>query len=65
MLLTEKDIVKILEDTITVGEQSRLDAITNFIGKHQGCTAEDIVREDKTSGRVKTFKILKELKKGM
>jgi hypothetical protein len=65
MWLTEKDIAKILEDTITVGEQSRLDAIISFIGKHQGCTAEDIVREDKTSGsgRVKTFKILKDLKK--
>ena len=36
--------------------------ITN-IGSHQGCTAEDIIKGNKDSGRVKTFRILKDLKK--
>ena len=63
MWFTEKDIAKILVNTITIGEQFRRDAIINFIGKHQGCTAEDIVEGDKTSGRVKIFGILKDLKK--
>src|SRR5215208_671152 len=63
MWLTDKDIAKLLENTITVSEHSRREAIINFIGNHQGCTAEDIVKGDETSGRVKTFRILKTLKK--
>lgn len=62
MMLTDRDLAKFLENTITLDE-SRRDAIINFIEKHQGCTAEDIVEGDKMSGRVKTFRILKDLKK--
>jgi hypothetical protein len=64
MWLTEKDIAKVLENTITIDENKRRDAIINYIDSHQGCTAEDIVKENKQSGRVKTFRILKDLKKG-
>jgi hypothetical protein len=63
MWLTEKDIEKIMENTITIDENKRCDAIINYIDNHQGCTAEDIVKENKQSGRVKTFRILKYLKK--
>jgi hypothetical protein len=45
-----------------LNEQARHRVIIDFISSHQGCTAEDIVKENKLSGRGKTFKILKELK---
>src|SRR5215204_1103215 len=44
-------------------EQERQNSVINFISGHQGCTAEDIVKANKLSGRVKTFRILKDLKK--
>jgi uncharacterized membrane protein len=62
MWLTEKDIEKILENTITFDEKSRRDAIIKFLDSHQGCTAEDIVDGNELSGRGKTFRILKDLK---
>jgi hypothetical protein len=61
MGLTEKDIAKI--DIVTIDENKRRYTIINYIDSHQGCTAEDIVKENKQSGRGKTFRILKELKK--
>jgi hypothetical protein len=63
MWLTEKDIENIMENTITIDENKRRNAIINYVDNHQGCTAEDIVRENKQCGRVKTFRILKYLKK--
>ena len=39
MWLTEKDIAKVLENTITIDENKRRDAIINYIDSHQGCTA--------------------------
>jgi hypothetical protein len=44
-------------------EQARQKSVIDFIDKHQGCTAEDIVAGNKLSGRGKTFRILKNLKK--
>jgi hypothetical protein len=63
MQLTDKDIEKIMENTITIDENKRRDAIINYIDNNQGCTAEDIVKENKQSGRGKTFRILRDLKK--
>jgi hypothetical protein len=63
MWLTDKDIEKIMENTITIDENRRRDSIINYIDTHQGCTAEDIVKENKQSGRGKTFRILRDLKK--
>jgi hypothetical protein len=48
---------------IMLNEQDREKSIIDFIGSHQGCTAEDIVKGNKQSRRVKTFRILKDLKK--
>src|SRR5918995_5007651 len=48
---------------VILDEQAREKFIINYIDSHQGCTAEDIVKENKQSGRVKTFRILKDLKK--
>jgi hypothetical protein len=52
------------QDTVVVlNEQKRQRSIIDFISSHQGCRAEDIVEGNKQSGRVKTFRILKDLKK--
>jgi len=52
------------QNTIVIlDEQAREKSVINFIDSHQGCTAEDIVKGNKQSGRVKTFRILNELKK--
>lgn len=52
------------QNTIVIlDEQAREKAIINFIDSHQGCTAEDIVKGNEQSGRVKTFRILNQLKK--
>jgi hypothetical protein len=48
---------------VILDEQTRQRSIIDFISSHQGCTAEDVVGGNKQSGRVKTFRILKELKK--
>jgi hypothetical protein len=48
---------------VILDEQTRQRSIIDFISSHQGCTAEDVVEGDKQSGRVKTFRILKDLKK--
>jgi hypothetical protein len=48
---------------VMLNEQDREKSVIDFIGSHQGCTAEDIVKGNKDSGRVKTFRILKDLKK--
>jgi hypothetical protein len=44
-------------------EQTRQRSVIDFISSHQGCTAEDIVNGNKLTGRGKTFRILKELKR--
>ena len=44
-------------------EQARQKSVLDFIDNHQGCTAEDIVKGSKLSGRGKTFRMLKDLKK--
>jgi hypothetical protein len=48
---------------VMLDEQTRQRSIIDFISSHQGCTAEDVVEGNKQSGRVKTFRILKDLKK--
>lgn len=48
---------------VMLNEQDREKSIIDYIDSHQGCTAEDIVKGNKHSGRVKTFRILKDLKK--
>jgi hypothetical protein len=48
---------------IILDEQARQKSVIDFIDSHQGCTAEDIVKGNKQSGRVKIFRILNELKK--
>jgi hypothetical protein len=48
---------------VILDEQTRQRSVIDFIDSHQGCTAEDIVKGNKQSGRVKTFRILNELKK--
>jgi hypothetical protein len=63
MGLSEKDIARIMENTLTLDEKTRRDTIIDYIGKHQGCTAEDIVNGSKLSGRIKTFRLIKDLKK--
>jgi hypothetical protein len=48
---------------VMLDEQTRQRSIIDFISNHQGCTAEDVVEGNKQSGRVKTFRILRDLKK--
>jgi hypothetical protein len=48
---------------VMLDEQTRQRSVIDFISSHQGCTAEDVVEGNKQSGRVKTFRILKELKR--
>jgi len=62
MRLSEKDIAKIMESTLALDEKTRHDAIIDYIRKHQGCTAEEVVKGENLSGRGKTFRILKDLK---
>jgi len=42
-----------MENTITIDENKRRDAIINYIDNNQGCMAEDIVKENKQVGEVK------------
>jgi hypothetical protein len=48
---------------VMLDEQERQKSVIEFISSHQGCTAENVVKENKFSGRVKIFRILKDLKK--
>jgi hypothetical protein len=44
-------------------EEKRREIVINYLSNNAGCTAEDIVNGQKTIGRVKVFKILRDLKK--
>jgi hypothetical protein len=62
-MLTQKDIDKITQEMPTFDENKRRQTIIDYIENNQGCTAEDIIRGQTLSGRGKTFRILKDLKK--
>jgi Tfp pilus assembly ATPase PilU len=46
-----------------INEETRRRLVIDFIDRNQGCTAEDIVNGQDKIGRVKVFRILKDLKK--
>jgi hypothetical protein len=46
-----------------INEEYRVTTVTEYIGNHKGCTAQEIVDGQKVNGREKVFKILGELKK--
>jgi hypothetical protein len=48
---------------LTLTEEDRRKSVIDYIRENSGCTAEDIVNNQKLIGRVKIFRILKELKK--
>jgi hypothetical protein len=50
-------------DYLRLTEEDRRNTVINYIQDSSGCTAEDIVNNQKLIGRVKIFRILKELKK--
>jgi hypothetical protein len=52
------------DDLIEImNEEKRRKIVIDFIDRHQGCTAEDIVKGQNRIGRVKVFRLLKDLKK--
>jgi Tfp pilus assembly ATPase PilU len=52
------------DDLIEImNEERRRRIVIDFIDRNQGCTAEDIVNGQNKIGRVKVFRLIKDLKK--